>query len=82
MEPTGAVGRHDFPAMTVASVTIGGPEALELAALRWLYGTWLPRSGYAPADLPCFEACHGHPYAHGTDDVELDIWLPVDVPGR
>lgn len=26
-------------------------------AWTWLYGQWLPSSGYQPADGPCFEMC-------------------------
>ncbi len=66
-----------FPAMEVAEVKICGSIELELRALDWLYGTWLPGSGYVPADQPGFEAFIGRPFAHGTDYFEFFIQLPV-----
>ncbi len=73
----GEVGRHDFPAMTVARVRVDGDVALELRALDWLFGTWLPSSGHVPDDQPCFEAFVGRPFAHGTERFVLDALLPV-----
>jgi AraC family transcriptional regulator len=73
----GEVGRYLFPALTVAQVEIRGGIDLELRALQWLYGSWLPRSGFVPADHPCFEAWIGRPMAHGTEYFELYIQLPV-----
>lgn len=45
-------------------------------AWSWVYGTWLPDSGYAPDDGPCFELYHGAgPDASGLFTV--DICVPV-----
>jgi AraC family transcriptional regulator len=66
-----------FPAMEVAEVKICGSIELELRALDWLYGTWLPGSGYVPAEQPGFEAFIGRPFAHGTDYFEFFVQLPV-----
>jgi AraC family transcriptional regulator len=73
----GEVGRFRFPPMVVAEVEIRGGLDLELRALQWLYGTWLPRSGFVPDDHPCFEAWIGLPFAHGTEYFELDVQLPI-----
>jgi AraC family transcriptional regulator len=75
--PRGEVGRTRFPAMTVAQVEIRGSIELELRALQWLYGVWLPRSGYVPDDQPGFEAWIGMPFAHGMEHFELYIQLPI-----
>ena len=75
--PRGEIGRFRFPAMLVAQVEIRGPIELELRALQWLYGSWLPRSGYVPDDHPCFEAWIGKPFAHGTAHFELHAQLPI-----
>lgn len=80
VEPAGEVCRYDFPAMSVAEVTIKGGVDLEQRALDWLYGTWLPASGYEPDDQPSFEAFHGLPFAHGFEHFELDVHLPVRRP--
>lgn len=75
--PSGEVGRFRFPPMVVAQVEIRGGINLELRALQWLYGTWLPRSGYVPDDHPGFEAWIGRPFAHGLEHFELYAQLPV-----
>lgn len=75
--PRGEIGRFRFPAMTVAQVEIRGDIALELRALFWLYGSWLPRSGYVPDDHPGFESWIGRPFAHGSTYFEVHIQLPV-----
>jgi AraC-like DNA-binding protein len=69
-----------FPPMVVAEVEIKGGLDLELRALQWLYGTWLPRSGYVPDDHPGFEAWIGRPFAHGTAYFEIRVQLPIRRP--
>ena len=71
------IGCIDFPAMTVAEVELRGDIALEVRALDWLSGTWLPRSRYRPADLPCFEAWMGRPFAQGLEHFELWAQFPI-----
>ncbi len=78
--PKGEVGRFRFPAMVVAEVEIRGGLDRELRALQWLYGSWLPRSGYVPDDHPCFEAWIGRPFAHGTEYFEIHVQLPIRRP--
>lgn len=77
MAPGEEVCRFDFPAMRVAEVDIRGGIDLEMRALDWLFATWLPSSGYVPADLPSFEAWIGRPFAHGLEHFELRVQLPV-----
>jgi AraC family transcriptional regulator len=67
----------EFPEMRLAEIDVAGPIDLELRALQWLYGTWLPASGWAPAHQPCFEAWHGEPFAHGTTHFELRVQLAL-----
>ena len=78
--PKGEVSRFKFPPMVVAEVEIKGGIDLELRALQWLYGTWLPRSGYVPDDHPGFEAWIGQPFAHGTSYFEIHVQLPIRRP--
>jgi AraC family transcriptional regulator len=75
--PKGEVGLFTFPPMTVAQVELRGGLDLELRALQWLFGAWLPRSGYVPDDHPCFEAWIGRPFAHGAEYFELHAQLPI-----
>jgi AraC family transcriptional regulator len=73
----GEIGRYDFPRMLVAEIELRGGIYLELRALDWLYGTWLPRSHYVPDDQPGFEAWIGRPFAHGVEHFEINVQLPI-----
>lgn len=73
----GEVGRFEFPAMRVAEVPVKGSIELEQRALDWLFGTWLPQSGFEPDDQPAFEAWEGRPFAHGYEHFELRCHLPI-----
>jgi AraC family transcriptional regulator len=75
--PKGEISRFKFPPMVVAEVEVKGGIELELRALQWLYGTWLPRSGYVPDDHPGFEAWIGRPFAHGMEYFEIHVQLPI-----
>ena len=74
--PEGEVSRLVFPAMQVAEVEVRGGLDLELRAMDWLYGTWLPASPFVPANQPCFEAWIGRPFAHGAEHFGLCVQLP------
>ena len=75
--PKGEIGRFHFPEMLVADVEVCGGIDLELRVLEWLYGSWLPRSGYVPDDQPAFESWIGRPFVHGMEHFELRAQLPV-----
>ena len=73
----GEVSMATFPPFRIAEVEIAGSIDVELRAIDWLYLTWLPTSGYAPAHQPAFEAWNGRPFAHGMEHFELRAQLPV-----
>lgn len=66
-----------FPAMTVAELAFSGSIEREIQAFEWLYGGWLPRSGFVPDHQPAFEAWNGLPFAHGEAHFELSLQLPI-----
>ena len=68
----------EFSPMRVAEVDIAGGIDLELRALHWLYLTWLPTSGFAPAHQPMFEVWNGRPFAHGSEYFELRAHLAIE----
>ncbi len=78
--PDPEIGCFRFPPMLVAEIEIRGSLDLEQRAIDWLYGSWLPQSGYLPDDQPCFEAWMGHPFQHGSSHFELYLQLPVKRP--
>lgn len=66
-----------LPPMLIAEVELVGGVELELRALDWFYTTWLPTSGYVPANYPSFEAFNGKPFEHGHEHFELRAQFPV-----
>ncbi|MBN1199973.1 MAG: GyrI-like domain-containing protein, partial [Bacteroidales bacterium] len=44
-------------------------------AWNWLYGSWLPQSGYQPDDGPCFEMYPEEPKE--GEKIKVDICVPV-----
>jgi AraC family transcriptional regulator len=71
------VSEQRFPPMKVAEVELKGDLDLEIRAFEWMYGTWLPQSGFVPDHQPAFEAWNGLPYAHGETHFELRMQLAV-----
>ena len=53
-------------------------DDLVMRALDWLFRTWLPTSGYVPADQPCFEAWIGRPFEHGDEHFEIRVQVSVE----
>lgn len=47
------------------------------SAWDWVFGTWLPESGYLPDDRPCFEMYLNDPNTHPEGKAILDICIPV-----
>lgn len=75
--PVEPFGVMSFGPTLVAEIDVIGTAEVEQQALDWLFGTWLRSSGYIPADLPTFEAWHGHPSETPPRKLELTIQLPV-----
>ena len=67
------------PAGTYARLAYTGPYADMKDAYRWLYGVWLPASGYEASDRPCFEAYLNSPVDTQPQDLRSDIYLPVET---
>ncbi len=72
-----AVSTKDFAPMRIAEIELSGGVDLAQRALDWLFGTWLPSSGFAPDHQPCFEAFAGEPFADGDSHFELRVQLPI-----
>ena len=76
--PEGEICRIEFPEIQVAELELRGSIELEMRALDWIYRTWLPQSGYLPANQPGFEAWIGRPFAHGMKHFELFAQIPIE----
>ena len=71
----GEIGKLTIPSgkYALARFALLPPEYEE--AWNWVYGTWLPNSGYACDDRPCFEMYHGDGDEQGR--FVVDICVPV-----
>ena len=90
-ECLGMAGRSVVPATPVASplerfeLAAGdyavlrhrGPYADLGASNAWLMGTWLPASGRAAAEQPCYEIYLNTPMDAEPADLVTDIYLPL-----
>jgi AraC family transcriptional regulator len=53
----------------------GGPAAAE-RTFGYIFGTWLPASGYSIDNRPHFEII-GEKYGDGGPDSEEEVWIPI-----
>jgi AraC family transcriptional regulator len=60
-----------------AVLHIRGPYASMQAAYKWLFGYWLPQSGFQAADMPVFEEYLNNPRETAPTDLLTDIYLPI-----
>ena len=49
------------------------------AAYRYMYSSWLPDSGFQPADFPCFEIYHQTPEENSENKFVMDIYIPITL---
>ncbi|MBI5533888.1 MAG: AraC family transcriptional regulator [Deltaproteobacteria bacterium] len=63
-------GKYAFAGFEVDSSEFG-------AAWAWVYGKWLPESGYQPDDRPCYELCLNDPSQHPEKKHVVEICVPV-----
>lgn len=66
------------PAGAYAKLEYTGPYADMKDAYRWLYGVWLPSSGYEISERPGFESYLNSPVDTKPEDLRSDIFLPVE----
>lgn len=66
-----------IPAKPYAAVRCRGDIQKEDRAWRYLFGAWLPGSGYEPADEPALEVDRRHPLEIGWETLDMDCCLPV-----
>lgn len=55
-----------------------GPASQGARTFSYIFGTWLPSSGYAIDNRPHFEIL-GEKYKHDQPDSEEEVWIPVKV---
>jgi AraC family transcriptional regulator len=76
-EGGGDIGILRFAPGTCAVAAFRCAAAEYRAAWNWMYRTWLPRSGFAPADEAAFELYALDAHDQATGKTAVDICLPV-----
>lgn len=73
----GEVGRMVIPGgkYAVGHFMLGADEFK--SAWDFLWGEWLPESGYQPDERPCFEVYMNNPNEHPEHKSIVDIYVPV-----
>lgn len=71
----GEIGKMELPGGEYAIARFELKADQYEKAWQWLYGTWLPSSGYQPDDKPCFEMYTEEPRDDGV--MPVDICIPV-----
>ena len=78
---SGGVGVTTIAAGPHALATCQGDIHAVVAAWDFLFQVWLPRSGYEPADAPCFEIMHADPAERQYTHFNLECALPLRRSG-
>lgn len=75
--PAAPLAGFELGGVTCAVLRHRGPYATMREAYRWLFGTWLVRTGYEAADLPVFEEYLNNPRDTAPADLLTEIFLPL-----
>jgi len=75
--PEGEVGIMETHAGRYAVARFKGKSDVFKRAYDFMFGQWLPRSGFQPDDHPCFEMYRGEPESRKEPTFEFDLYLPV-----
>jgi AraC family transcriptional regulator len=73
----GEIGMMSIPAGEYALVYFEINADQYQQAWNYVYGIWLPQSGYQPDDRPCFEWCLNDPNQHPEHKHIVKICVPV-----
>jgi AraC family transcriptional regulator len=76
-EVSGEVGKIVIPAgkCALARFEITSKEFGD--AWNWVYGEWMPKSGYEPDDRPCYEMYLNDPKEHPDHKFVVEICAPI-----
>lgn len=74
---TGALSKGEIAGGSYATALYKGPYEGLRGAYDWLFGTWLPASGYEADDRPCVEIYLNNPAENPPDEWQTEIRMPV-----
>jgi AraC family transcriptional regulator len=77
IETQGEIHKMELPAGEYAVYHFEGKDTEIKTAYKNLFGSWLPQSGFQPADSPCYEIYLNEPDKDPERKFVFDICLPV-----
>lgn len=66
----------EIPSGLYVVFTYKGAASAASETFRYIFGTWMPQSGYAVDNRPHFEIL-GEKYKNESPDSEEEIWVPI-----
>jgi AraC family transcriptional regulator len=76
-EPEGEVGIMNTHGGTFAVARFKGKRDVFKKAYDYMYGAWLPQSGYQPDDYPGYEVYLGEPDSSKDPVFEFELYVPL-----
>ncbi len=76
-EVDGEIGKAVVPAGKYATAHFELTADQFQEAWNFVYGEWLPKSGFQPDDRPCFELCLNDPNEHPEGKHIVEICVPL-----
>ena len=76
-EVDGEIGKAVMPAGLTAMARFELTSDEYPQAWNFVFGQWLPQSGYQPDDRPCYELYHNNPDEHPQGKCIVSICVPV-----
>jgi len=76
-EVDGEIGKAVMPAGLTAMARFELASDEYPQAWNFVFGQWLPQSGYQPDDRPCYELYHNNPDEHPQGKCIVSICVPV-----
>ena len=77
--PIGSLKQLEIEGGIYAVLSHKGPYSDMRAAYDWLFGVWLPESGYELRDAPTLEAYLNDPSQTAPAELLSEILLPIEV---
>lgn len=78
--PEGEIGVQELPGGTYAVATHRGPYEKLSETWAQVCGQWLPSSGHAARNAPCFEIYRNNPQMTPPEQLVTDVYVPIEPP--
>lgn len=77
IKPEGEIGVKEIPGGKYAIFRHKGPYEKFMDSYSYIFGTWMPESGYEPDDRPGLEIYINDPEKTKPEKLQTDIYIPI-----